>query len=490
MTQSTHTKRALLASALSVVACCALLIGSTFAWFTDEVTSGNNRIVAGNLDVEVYHGDDLSEPVNGATDLFQVDAWEPGVIAYENFKVVNQGSLALQYWLSMNIGDYNTVEGEDGKDTGKSLKDVIGMAVTTEPFDGTREAALALDYQPLESFIREGSLLETGASDTCTVVLYWEPTAVDNDYNLSNGKVSSDGEPLFIDLGVKVTASQVPHEFDSFGDDYDAGILTAEAFMLAAEKGGTIELAADLQLPGDVTFPKDTVLKMNGHTLTMGEDGGHSLKAAVGTTLTVQGNGRIYGVLYAEKKFTTGSTLIVEAGPDFEVVSNSDVGWAIYATHGCTVRIDGGTYTSLKKGTGVIKVVGMANLLEVKNATIRVAPDSVVSAIGIQSFARENLLENVTVDAKYSVAVDFNNERGKATIRGGSFTTDQVSPDWEENPTIKYQGTLDITNASITRVGVGILYSRPEATVVEGLNGEETCTFLMKGTGDYPEIGY
>ena len=55
MTNSKNTKRALLASVLSVVLCCAMLVGSTFAWFTDSVTSGKNQIVAGNLDVELEY---------------------------------------------------------------------------------------------------------------------------------------------------------------------------------------------------------------------------------------------------------------------------------------------------------------------------------------------------------------------------------------------------------------------------------------------------
>ena len=51
MTNSKHTKRALLASVLSVVVCAAMLAGSTFAWFTDSVTSAGNIIKSGNLDV-------------------------------------------------------------------------------------------------------------------------------------------------------------------------------------------------------------------------------------------------------------------------------------------------------------------------------------------------------------------------------------------------------------------------------------------------------
>lgn len=47
MTQIKHTSSALLTSVLAMLVCVALLIGSTFAWFTDNVTSGINRIVAG-----------------------------------------------------------------------------------------------------------------------------------------------------------------------------------------------------------------------------------------------------------------------------------------------------------------------------------------------------------------------------------------------------------------------------------------------------------
>ena len=39
MTKTKSTKRALLLSALSLLMCVSMLIGSTFAWFTDSVTS-------------------------------------------------------------------------------------------------------------------------------------------------------------------------------------------------------------------------------------------------------------------------------------------------------------------------------------------------------------------------------------------------------------------------------------------------------------------
>ena len=53
MTKAKTTKRALLSSVLALFLCFAMLIGTTFAWFTDSVTSANNIITSGNLDIEL-----------------------------------------------------------------------------------------------------------------------------------------------------------------------------------------------------------------------------------------------------------------------------------------------------------------------------------------------------------------------------------------------------------------------------------------------------
>ena len=87
MTTSKSNKRALLASALSLLICATMLAGTTFAWFTDSVTSGKNKIVAGNLDVELEYATAFDaegnptawESVEDKTDLFKRDTlWEPG----------------------------------------------------------------------------------------------------------------------------------------------------------------------------------------------------------------------------------------------------------------------------------------------------------------------------------------------------------------------------------------------------------------------------
>ena len=53
MTKQKSTKRALLLSALSLLMCVSMLIGSTFAWFTDSVTSAGNKIQAGTLKIDL-----------------------------------------------------------------------------------------------------------------------------------------------------------------------------------------------------------------------------------------------------------------------------------------------------------------------------------------------------------------------------------------------------------------------------------------------------
>ena len=135
------TKRALLSSVLALFLCFAMLLGTTFAWFTDSVESGTNMIVSGNLDVDLYHTNkiDTDQEVDGTTKLFDdIALWEPGAVVYENFKVANEGSLALKYQFLLNFSDATKTA------AGKTLADVLKVAVVAGGFSGTREDAQAL----------------------------------------------------------------------------------------------------------------------------------------------------------------------------------------------------------------------------------------------------------------------------------------------------------------------------------------------------------
>lgn len=220
------TKKALLMSVISLLLCCSMLIGTTFAWFTDEVKSGVNQILAGNLDVEVYNSLTVGEnKVGSSTMLFdEITYWEPGVVAYENLTVANLGTLALKYQLSVNFDKATT--NANGDTLAKVLK--VGF-VEGGIQSTTREGALTEvnKWLPLESFVQSGKLDSVAqdltaakTSDSYGIVIWWEPSSIDNEFNMNN---ENKGKIMSIELGIKLVATQLTAEDDSFGPDYDAG---------------------------------------------------------------------------------------------------------------------------------------------------------------------------------------------------------------------------------------------------------------------------
>ena len=107
MNNKRATKRALLTSVMALVMCVVMLVGTTFAWFTDTASTGVNKIQAGNLDIELeYKNSGMTgfEKAKKDTPVFDKDAlWEPGHVEYVVLKVSNAGNLALKYKLGINI---------------------------------------------------------------------------------------------------------------------------------------------------------------------------------------------------------------------------------------------------------------------------------------------------------------------------------------------------------------------------------------------------
>ena len=272
MTNKKSTKKALLTSALSLILCLSMLVGTTFAWFTDEVKSGTNIIAAGNLDIELYHSDKAvkDEKVNGGTKLFDdvmPSLWEPGAVAYEVLTVKNEGTLALKYNLAVMFKDATRVNG-------KTLADALWVAVVDSTKLNDRESAIAAGegkWQSLADFDLPGTL-EAGKSDTYGIVIYWLPTDNDNDFNMNN---ENQGKTLSIELGVHLTATQLMSENDSYGPDYDGDALicdivatpdTLDEIMANAEPGTVIGLASGRYDP--ISIPKDGLTLVTNDALT------------------------------------------------------------------------------------------------------------------------------------------------------------------------------------------------------------------------------
>lgn len=237
MTKTKSTKRALLMSAFALLMCVSMLIGSTYAWFTDSVTSGNNKIVAGNLDVNLYYwdmsmgagADFISLADNPNTKLFKnVDGeeilWEPNASGFGQFTVANEGTLALKYELKLDF--YNATATPDGK----TLADVLTVYAIARRgntgADNKMEDAnlenlrtngmdsLIAGYEDvaLKDFVLTSYLLP-GESFTYELGINWNQSDNDNDFNVPGG--------LSMDCGVTLLATQMTYEKDSYDDQYD-----------------------------------------------------------------------------------------------------------------------------------------------------------------------------------------------------------------------------------------------------------------------------
>ena len=296
------TKKSFIMSLLSLVLCFAMLIGTTYAWFTDSVTSGKNKIVAGNLDVEMYHwnknvGSEANpKTVADATDLFETDLWEPGKVVYENFKVANVGTLALTYQFAMNVFDYNTVTRDDGE---HALSEILKVIILDgESFSGTREDAIAKftaagdSAKTIADFNDKGCLMPKGKSGTLyneavtdsktfAVLIYWEPSDSDNVYNVNNNatvntsvkgiSATAANNALFVELGINLVATQIPYEKDSFDEKYDASanfpvIDSASVKVPVSNKTAVVELPV---APEPDSTTKVTLTELNESVTTV-----------------------------------------------------------------------------------------------------------------------------------------------------------------------------------------------------------------------------
>jgi predicted ribosomally synthesized peptide with SipW-like signal peptide len=226
MENSKSTKRALITSALAILMCVAMLIGTTFAWFTDTASTGVNKIQAGNLDVELeYKNSDTTgfTKADKNTKVFKEGAlWEPGHVEYVVLKVSNAGSLALKYKLGINIA--NEVGSTNVYNKEFKLSDYIRFAVldgdkTEGSVDRDALVAAATDSKLIkEGYTAENHLMATGTDNSQKVVtlVVWMPTTVGNEANHKK-----DATAPSIDLGISVVATQDTVESDSFGTQYD-----------------------------------------------------------------------------------------------------------------------------------------------------------------------------------------------------------------------------------------------------------------------------
>lgn len=307
MTKSKNTKRALRASTMSLLLCIAMLIGTTFAWFTDSVSSGVNKIVAGNLDIELNYWDDDSGSWENAEnqELFNYGKWEPGYMEVQGLQVKNAGNLALKWKATIS----STKELS-------ALADVIDVYVKagtnysyTKP--ANREAVTS-------SWTKAGTLKEfvNGIETTTYGSLKAEETA---DLGLALVmRTEAGNEYQGLDLGgdirLNIVATQDTVESDSFDDQYDKDasypkVVDSKVKMqdaindIPAGGSGTVVLGNDIVLDEQVKISegKNVALELNNQYKTSNTTGiwdnnvakAWSHFSVQGGNLTVNGDGSV-----------------------------------------------------------------------------------------------------------------------------------------------------------------------------------------------------
>ena len=354
------TKRALLTSVMALVMCVVMLVGTTFAWFTDTASTAVNKIQAGNLKMEVSYKntpDGELKTLNESTNVFMENAlWEPGHVEYAVLNVKNIGTLALKYKLGINIAS------ETGStnvfDKSFKLSDYIKFAV----IDGDQSAldrdnlvAAATDSKLIkEGYTKESQLrtaTDTNAAlknDETVTLVVWMPTDVGNNANYKVGETVPE-----INLGINVVATQYTYENDSFNDQYDKEatypVIDLAGLKDAIKNGGNVAVDADVQVSGKDTLSqrtiisKPTTLQLNKKITSpyaMGNNNVNftALIVAADTTINAGENGGIdtkggaYGI-----NVISGANLVINGGTYY------GGGTAVQVQKG-TVTINGGHF--------------------------------------------------------------------------------------------------------------------------------------------------
>ena len=344
MNNKRATKRALLTSVTALAMCVVMLVGTTFAWFTDTASTGVNKIQAGNLKMEVTYKnaetlnnsltDTMFEPVTKETPVFNNNAfWEPGHVEFAVLNVKNIGTLALKYKLGINIAS------ETGSTNVYGNKFELSNYIKFAVIDGDQSN---LGRDKLVAAAGEGTKLSKGYTPTeehllkgenkIVTLVVWMPTTVGNE---ANYKVAEGITAPSIDLGINVVATQYTYEKDSFDEKYDEDAAypvvvsnqeqVNDAITNAANKKATIVMPANTTFTldsgiahegdksRDITFVGDGSQTIDIHTDAIGENG-YKLNYQRGSTfvfenLNIKGNTSVYEGIVAKKLTYKNCTL-------------------------------------------------------------------------------------------------------------------------------------------------------------------------------------
>ena len=349
MKKSKATKRTLLLSVLAMLLCMVMLVGTTFAWFTDSASTAVNKIQAGTLDIALEMKDASGNWVTAEGETLKwvratatadeaefVDSedilWEPGcTYELQPFKIKNNGNLALKYKIQ--------IAGIQGD---AKLNEAI---VWTYKVGETAPADLSA----------EGHLTAGQETELITISGHMKKTA-GNEYQ----GLSIDG------IGITVVATQDTVEYDSYDNQYDADAQYPYPVSTDAELAEAI-----------TTVGSGSVITLTSGTFSLPETGINEGVTIAGngadnTTVKVpatQSGGWKTGLVVGKENVTI-SNVTISGNP--EITSDEYCG-VIDIREGGTTLDNVSISTSSSTSCVVIKNgVGSGETVTLKNSTLKV----------------------------------------------------------------------------------------------------------------------
>lgn len=471
MTNNKSTKRALFTSALALLMCVTMLIGTTFAWFTDTASTAVNKIQAGNLKVDIIgeNDDNHLEKLNFTKAASAEDKellWEPGCrYLTEGFRIANKGNLALKWKAQVNKG--KTADNEGNFD----LLDVIDFYLVTKTADGT-------DLEtPLDEFT--GNLKKNETSGVYYIKGVMQTTA-GNDYQ----SLTLEG------ITITVVATQDTVEYDSIDNQYDKDAQypivamdmdTLQELINNATEPVSVTLGGDIA--GSLTVPqgKDVTLDLNGFTLT-GGDSHAILNRGKLCIKDNSGDGKIVASKTDTSALRNGDDAVcVIEGGTFTRADGADNQWHTVENFG-TMTFNGGKVIAedgrsfaIVNGWNYIDPGEQKATMIINNIDMKAGPNGLKNCKG----------GILTMNGGTLHCTNFwglsNDVKGVATINGGKITSDNYVA-------ISNGGTMEINGGTFTGPqGSLFVQNYAEDTVIKGGSYQnEKVDFIQK----YCATGY
>ena len=422
------TKSRLLAATLALLVCISMFVGSTFAWFTDSVSSVNNIIKSGNLDIEVQYsldGTTWNDLTADAAIFDENDLWEPGHTVVGAIRIKNVGSLAAKLDVATNV--VSELEGTNVYEESFKLSDYLevytGNDASAIDFDDRAGSLAGLTAAAFgQSLFATDVELLPGNSTDCVIGITM-PTTVGNVANHKTGTAAPQ-----ITFGITVNATQLMYEDDSFGDDYDEDATYPGGDATQSETNAIAKKLANAQ-PGDTVYLED----MSYGDFTLGS--GAYTYASYPADLTIVGG--------TFDKFVLGDKVF--DGWTFKDVTFTEGLTAVNAATVSDLTLDGCTFNgarfSIIETSGVsndnitVKNCSFLNNKEQSNPAILIQKGNNITvsgcvfnnagynAIQTNQMAGEFVFENNKINGTTDRAIRIANAGANITVTGNTIVT-------------------------------------------------------------------